>query len=201
MAAEAEAALIPASERYSIRLEKADDDVLRQVLAAAEKHTGPIAQRLLRDQKKLHHLYGHMLRLGFGVEAVEACLPNLRADAALTDALDWCCLHLAETALPPSFRLSRVGDAPDDDAGGAGAPAGAKPPAPVSRPVIRDPNAGARRGGTNPEPEPTAQPKPEPKLDPERKHVSQPDPEAEAELEPEPEPEPAPHRPPERRAE
>ena len=77
---------------------------------AAQKHTGPQSQRLLRDQKKLHHLYGQLSRLGFAVEHIEACLPHLRADTSLADALDWCCLHLPKKALPRAFRLAGAGD-------------------------------------------------------------------------------------------
>ena len=103
---EAEAAIIPPSERYSIRVERQDEEALRKVLAAAQKHTGPQAQRLLRDQKKLHHLYGHLTRLGFSTESAEQCLPHMRSDQGLSDALDWCCLHLPESVLPPAFKLA-----------------------------------------------------------------------------------------------
>ena len=46
----------------------------------------------------------------------------MRADMALSDALDWCCLHLPEASLPAAFKLSRVGEGASDgaDAGGAG---------------------------------------------------------------------------------
>ena len=93
---------LPPSERYSIRLERQDEEMLRTVLAAAQRHAGPSSQRLLRDQRKLNQLYTQLTARGFAVEAVEACLPHMRADATLSDALDWCCLHLAEVQLRPT---------------------------------------------------------------------------------------------------
>ena len=68
---EAEAAQVPASERYSIRVERQDDEMLRHVLAAAQHHAGPSPQRLMRDQRRLHHMYTHLTRLGFSQESVE----------------------------------------------------------------------------------------------------------------------------------
>ena len=116
---EDEKALIPPSERYSIRLERQEDDLLRTVLAAAQEHATPSSQRLLRDQKKLHHLYGQLLRLGFSVQCVEQCLPHMRTEMVLSDALDWCCLHIPETSLPPAFKLSRVGEEAAEEAAAA----------------------------------------------------------------------------------
>ena len=49
-------------------------------------------------------------RLGFGAAEVEACLGQMRADAALPDCLDWCSLHLADHLLPPAFRVTGSGD-------------------------------------------------------------------------------------------
>jgi len=112
---ELKAAIIPESERYSLRLERQEEDVLRQVLHAAQLHAGPGSQRLLRDQKKLHQLYQQLLRVGFSTASVESCLPQMRADATLNDALDWCCLHLPEAALPASFKVSRIGEGADED--------------------------------------------------------------------------------------
>ena len=111
---EAEAQIIPASERYSIRLEAKEEEVLRHVLRAAQEFAGPSDQRLLRDQKKLHQLYGQLMRAGFSAESVEACLPHMRANATLPDALDWCCLHLPEASLPSAFKLSRIGEGAND---------------------------------------------------------------------------------------
>ena len=62
---EDEKAYIPPNERYSLRLERQEDQLLRTVLEAAHKHTDASSQRLMRDQKKLHHLYGQLLRAGF----------------------------------------------------------------------------------------------------------------------------------------
>ena len=73
-AAAEEDKVLPPSERYSIRLERQEEELLRSVLEAAQKHAPAPAQRLLRDQKKLHHLYGQLLRLGFSVEAIEQVL-------------------------------------------------------------------------------------------------------------------------------
>ena len=103
--------VIPPSERYSIRLEGRYEETLRSVLAAAQEHTAPSSQRLLRDSKKLHQLYSQLLRLGFSAESIEQCLPRVRTGWAVADALDWCCLHLSEAVLPAAFKLSRIGEA------------------------------------------------------------------------------------------
>ena len=100
-----EAAVIPPSERYSIRLERQEEEVLRDVLKAAEAHSYA-SSKLMRDQKKLHQIYSHLSRLGFSTESIEECLPHLRAEHSLADALDWCCLYLAEVALPAAFKAS-----------------------------------------------------------------------------------------------
>ena len=99
--------------------------MLRQVLHAAQRHAGPGSQRLLRDQKKLHQLYQQLLRVGFSTASVESCLPQMRADATLNDALDWCCLHLPEAALPASFKVSRIGEGADEDSAAGGGASGA----------------------------------------------------------------------------
>ena len=71
-------------------------------------------------------------------------MPNLRAEHTLTDALDWCCLHLPEAALPPAFKLSRVGEAAADDdpsagqqghSGQGGAKALSRPTIPSAKPM------------------------------------------------------------------
>ena len=108
-------ALIPESERYSIRLDRKEEDVLRQVLCAAQAHSSPATQKLLREQKKLHQMYSQLTRLGFSTESAEACLPHVRTDWTLSDALDWCCLHLPEVVLPPAFKLSRIGEGTVDE--------------------------------------------------------------------------------------
>ena len=108
-------ALIPESERYSIRLDRKEEDVLRQVLCAAQAHSSPATQKLLREQKKLHQMYSQLTRLGFSTESAEACLPHVRTDWTLSDALDWCCLHLPEVVLPPAFKLSRIGEGTADE--------------------------------------------------------------------------------------
>lgn len=117
-----EAAVIPPSERYSIRLERQEEEILRQVLTAAEQHTRH-STKLLRDQKKLHQMYSHLSRLGFSNDSIEECLPHVRVDHGLPDALDWCCLHLPEAVLPAAFKLSRIGEGETDDKDGAKGPA------------------------------------------------------------------------------
>ena len=69
-AAAEEDKVLPPSERYSIRLERQEEELLRSVLEAAQKHA-PAPACLLRDQKKLHHLYGQLLRRP--VEASSRC--------------------------------------------------------------------------------------------------------------------------------
>lgn len=105
---------------YAIWLEPEEEQKLRDVLRGAHKaqaeeearHGG--GSRLLRDVRKLHQLYSQMARLGFENEDIERCLAQLRMDASLNDALDWACLHLAESALPPSFRMSVELEEEDD---------------------------------------------------------------------------------------
>ena len=89
--------------------------VLREVLHAAERCVAGKRQRLLRDQKKLHQLYQHLVRLGFSTGSVEQCLPHIHAEGTLADALDWCCLHLPEVELPPAFKVSRIGEGNDEE--------------------------------------------------------------------------------------
>lgn len=101
---EAEAKEIPASERYSIRVDKQDDEILRHVLDAAQRHTGPQPQRLMRDQKKLHHLYGHLSACPEPIAAggCPRCLAASTPPAAATRAsLVLQHPRVAEPAAPP----------------------------------------------------------------------------------------------------
>ena len=124
------------ADKYAIHMDREEEAVLRQVLKAVEEHSEPRAQPLMRDQRRLHQLYGQLNRLGFSEASVEACLPTLRSDASLPDALDWCCLHLPERALPKAFRLTGEGGSDDDEVSGpAAAPAAAVKKAPLRRPA------------------------------------------------------------------
>ena len=124
------------ADKYAIHMDREEEAVLRQVLQAVEEHSEPRAQPLMRDQRRLHQLYGQLNRLGFSEASVEACLPTLRSDASLPDALDWCCLHLPERALPKAYRLTGEGGSDDDEASApAAAPAAAAKKAPLRRPA------------------------------------------------------------------
>eukprot|EP00321_Phaeocystis_globosa_P019455 CAMPEP_0118817296 /NCGR_PEP_ID=MMETSP1162-20130426/5331_1 /TAXON_ID=33656 /ORGANISM="Phaeocystis Sp, Strain CCMP2710" /LENGTH=131 /DNA_ID=CAMNT_0006747387 /DNA_START=190 /DNA_END=582 /DNA_ORIENTATION=- len=103
------------ADKYAIHMDREEEAVLREVLKAVEEHSEPRAQPLMRDQRRLHQLYGQLHRLGFSEASVEACLPTLRSDASLPDALDWCCLHLPERALPKAFRLTGEGGSDDEE--------------------------------------------------------------------------------------
>ena len=124
------------ADKYAIHMDREEEAVLREVLKAVEEHSEPRAQPLMRDQRRLHQLYGQLNRLGFSEASVEACLPTLRSDASLPDALDWCCLHLPERALPKAFRLTGEGGSDDEEASApAAAPAAAAKKAPLRRPA------------------------------------------------------------------
>ena len=124
------------ADKYAIHMDREEEAVLREVLKAVEEHSEPRAQPLMRDQRRLHQLYGQLHRLGFSEASVEACLPTLRSDASLPDALDWCCLHLPERALPKAFRLTGEGGSDDEEASApAAAPAAAAKKAPLRRPA------------------------------------------------------------------
>jgi len=107
------AAKAAGAAEYAIWLEPDEEAALREALRVAqeaqteeERRTGG-GRRLLRDARKLHQLYGQLARLGFASEDIERCLAQLRTEgSSLNDALDWACLHLPDTALPPSFRLA-----------------------------------------------------------------------------------------------
>lgn len=124
------------ADKYAIHMDREEEAVLREVLKAVEEHSEPRAQPLMRDQRRLHQLYGQLIRLGFSEASVESCLPTLRSDASLPDALDWCCLHLPERALPKAFRLTAEGGSDDEEASApAAAPAAAAKKAPIRRPA------------------------------------------------------------------
>ena len=146
-------ALNPA-DKYAIQMDKEEEDVLRQVLKATQEHSEPRAQPLMRDQRRLHQLYGQLNRLGFSLESVEVCLPTLRSDASLPDALDWCCLHLPERALPRAYRLTGEGGSDEDEA----ATPVATPAAAAKKPPLRLPAPAS----TQTAPRPAAAPAPAP---------------------------------------
>eukprot|EP00967_Tisochrysis_lutea_P040589 scaffold48816_cov24-Tisochrysis_lutea.AAC.2 len=101
-----------ATTDYAIWLEPEEEQRLRQVLRTAheaqidEERRRGIGGRLLRDPRKLHQLYSQMSRAGFDTQEIELCLPHLRVDASLNDALDWACLNLPDSALPSSLRMA-----------------------------------------------------------------------------------------------
>ena len=105
---------------YAIWMDAAEEQALREALHVAQAAQAEVDQqrggggRLLRDARKLHQVYGQLARLGFGKEDIEQCLPHMRSDSSLNDALDWACLHLPEASLPPSFRMATP-DAEDGD--------------------------------------------------------------------------------------
>lgn len=58
---------------------------------------------------KLRQLYEALLKEGMAVGDVERCLSALPSPPTLPDALDWCCLHLDEHALPRSLQGQGLG--------------------------------------------------------------------------------------------
>ena len=46
------------ADMYAIRMDREEESVLREVLKAAQEHSAPTAQPLMRDQRRLHQLYG-----------------------------------------------------------------------------------------------------------------------------------------------